>query len=61
MKTPPRLRLVVDRQVEDAQEPAGLSAWDVRFLQQIAAWPLVLSPDQRATLAWIARRARPAA
>jgi hypothetical protein len=38
-------------------QPKGLTDWDVRFLQQIARYPLPLSEAQRAVLRWIAERA----
>lgn len=37
--------------------PPGWTAWDRRYLISIARYPLPLSPAQRATLEWVARRA----
>ena len=42
---------------ERMPQPKGLTDWDVRFLQQIARYPLPLSEAQRAVLRWIAERA----
>lgn len=61
------LRLVASRDGADImarpqmeQQPAGLTAWDIQFLRSLAGWPLPLLEGQRATLRWIARRARAA-
>jgi hypothetical protein len=39
------------------REPLGWTAWDRKFLAQIARYPLPLSRGQIATLRWIVSRA----
>jgi hypothetical protein len=43
---------------QEQSEPGGLTDWDYRFLTSLARWPLLLRPEQRVTLEWIARRGR---